>query len=156
MKLNDTKKIKGKFRIKEYKVGTNEMIWQSDWIENLIVTSNNNGINRILKALNGSGNSIAITKAMIGTGSTSVAETDTAMESPLDYNIIIANSEEIDETSVRFDFFIPDAFLPNNTYTRFATFSGTSMFSHAVISPDYEKTAPADVSIEYLFELNNA
>jgi hypothetical protein len=155
MQVNSNNTIKGRFRFIQYKAGTKEVVNVGEWNKNLIVTSANQGINRIIRAMKGDDLSIEITKARIGTGNTAPTEADTDLEAPLAYDIEIANRTEVDAQTILFEFFIPNAFLPDDDYTEFGAYTGSTLFSRALISPTFEKVGNVDVSAEYEFVINN-
>lgn len=148
--------IKGRFRIKEIDPTTGRVLRTGEWIDNLITEADTHGLNMIMRALLNESISLGITRARIGMDNTAPAVTDTDLVDPLVYDIEIANRTQIDETTIRIDFFIPNVYLPDDTYREFATYCGTKLFSRALISPDFVKVGNVDVSVEYEYTIANA
>ena len=156
MNLENNNGIQGKFRFKVYEAGTDNLLWTSEWQKNLITSVDGYGLNIVMRLLrNENTYSLAITRARIGTDTTPADETQTDLIAPFDYDIPIANRTAIGTKTVLFEFFIPDAFLDEDTYNEFATYCGTQMFSRAIISGGYTKAINTDTRIEYQYTISN-
>ncbi len=156
MKIKQNNSLQGRFRFKEYHAVTGELLRTTDWQKNLIMSAEYQGLNAILKLMQGDDSfGIEITRARIGTGNTAVNENQTDLVAPLAYDIQIANVTEINNKTVLYEFFLPDLFIPNNTYREFATYAGTKMFSRALILPVYVKASNTNTTCEYEFTIAN-
>lgn len=144
--------IKGRLRIKTFTDGK----WSvGDWQDNLVVEADTHGLNRFIRALANESVSLAITHGKLGTGTTAPTVDDTDIETVAVANVEIANRTIVDNTTVLIEFFISDAFLPEDTYTEFGTFIGDKMFSRALLDTPYEKVGVADIAIDYEFVISN-
>jgi len=150
--IKENCKPKGRFKIKTYKAGTKELLRESDWINNKVVSSNGYGRNLILQALAGlTTYPIAITKAKIGTGTTAAADSDTDLETAV-ATINSVASFAISGAAyniLTLSFFISDTDLTDGTYNEFGLFAVNQMFSRAIISGGYVKGTGEDTTIDY-------
>jgi hypothetical protein len=131
--------------------------------KNLIVASFNYGkdilVQYLLSAYNGSfAFPLGIAYGEIGTGSTTPAASDTALQTPTNRIPITYGADSGYNTAVT-QFFFPDSTLANGTYTEFGTFIGGSntigsgnMFNHALFSTPYSKSAGTDTTVEVDFQ----
>ena len=160
LKVKKNSKIKGKFRIATYEAGTQNLISQTDWSNNVVSVANNQGLNLFIKHLFGDVTfALPITHARFGTTDVTPVETDTDIDSPLAYNIEIATRELVDATTLRIVFFAPNVFIPDDTYYTFGTYQNDRAFSMALIEDTnvtpFVKSGNVDVTCEYLFEISN-
>jgi hypothetical protein len=145
--------MKGKFKIKTYSNGN--LIRETNWIENLIMAGQNNGLGVIAKRMIGDfSNDIEITTAEIGDGDTTPLISDTSLENPIVTGILRAN-QSTTATVVTLEFFIASDDLPNGDYKEFGLRAGTKLFTRALIDPIYTKSSNEDTSIEYQINLSN-
>lgn len=153
--MKNTIKLKGRFRLSAYKKG--KLLRQSDWIENLIVLSENYGLNLILQALNGQSDySLTITTAEIGTGDTPPSDTDTELENKTEtIGDIIVATRNLSTDELSLEFFIPDGQLPEGVYKEFGLKCGTQLFARALISPVWTKSIGEDTTCEYIITITN-
>lgn len=137
--------IKGRYKIRTSKGR------ETDWIENLVVTGPNSGVGLITQNLApGAANSPIIDRAKIGTGSTPAAAGDTDLQTPVLSDILPTSGlTVVTETSVSFEFFIPDGDLANGTYREFGLFCGTRLFARSIISPAFTKADGEDLIVTY-------
>jgi hypothetical protein len=97
----------------------------------------------------------------IGTGSTTPANTDTALTTPTNRaTVSYAADNGFDEAQLQF--FFPDAVLANETYYEAGSFVGGSstigsgnMFNHALFTTPYSKSAGTDTTLEIDFSFAN-
>ena len=83
--------ITGQYRITRFKAGTKEVIHQSAWIKNLIVSNDTNGLNIVARQLAGDTTyPIEITGCKMGSGTTTPTINDTDIET--DETVLIARS----------------------------------------------------------------
>ncbi|HEY3742456.1 MAG TPA: hypothetical protein VGL53_21555 [Bryobacteraceae bacterium] len=133
---------------------------------NLIVDSSNYGIDilvqYLISAYIGSLNfPLGIAWGEIGTGSTTPANTDTALTTPTNRApISYAFDNGFNTASVQF--FFPDSALANGTYTECGSFIGGdssigsgNMFNHALFSSGYSKSAGVDTTLEIDVSISN-
>jgi hypothetical protein len=145
--------MNGKFKIKSYNKGT--LVRETNWIENLIMAGQNNGLGVIAKRMIGDfSNDIEITTAEIGDGDTAPLVSDTSLENPILTGILRAN-QSTTATVVTLEFFIASDNLANGDYKEFGLRAGTQLFTRALINPVYTKSSNEDTSIEYQITLAN-
>jgi hypothetical protein len=126
---------------------------------NLIVDSSNYGIDilvqYLISAYNGSSNfPLGIAWGEIGTGSTTPANSDTALTTPTN-RAPVSYAFDNGFTTASLQFFFPDAVLANETYYECGSFIGGSstigtgnMFNHALFGTPYSKSAGVDTTLE--------
>lgn len=143
-------KFKGSYVIKTWDKDTGELLWQSDPIENLVVSDPSGyGINLIMRALaNDPTYPLAITSASIGTGTTEPALGDTDLETPVLSGIIVADTLVVDNGTI-ISFFINDAELADGTYTEFGIYCSGRLFARSLIDPQFVKGPNQNVSVDY-------
>lgn len=147
--LEDKVQLQGRFKIKTFRAGTHELLRESPWHCNRIVSSDGHGRNLLIRQLVGNGEyGIQIDSAKIGTGTTAPVDGDTDLETAVLSSISVADSTVANDV-VTIDFFIPDQDLTNDTYTEFGLFIGAQLFSRALISPVHSKSANEDTTISY-------
>jgi len=157
MKLQSKKIFKGRYRFNIYKAGTKKLIKRTDWIENLIVLSENRGANIAIKNILGDFTyDLEITSASVGTGDTAPTDADTDLVTPVLENIQIATRAETDDDEATFHFFMNDGELEDGTYKEFAIWCGTQLFARSLISPAYTKTSGQDIDCEYVITIANS
>ena len=149
LNLKNNSGISGSYVIRKYKAGTKELIWQSEPIKNLIVSSSGYGRNIIARVL-ASDNTypLAITSAEIGTGNTAPTNADTNTETAVLTGISIAEVV-VTNNVVVFSFFIASGELANGTYKEFTMKCGTQLFARSLITPNYVKGTNEDTTIDY-------
>lgn len=153
--MKDSQTLKGKYRFRVYDSITGEHKRTTDWIENLIVSSDTHGLNLIVRQLLGTTTyPLAITQAKIGTGTTAPALTDTDLETTTLDGILKAN-QSISNNSCIIEFFISDLDLTNGTYTEFGIFAGDQLFARSLISPTFTKSSNEDTSVDYQLEFTS-
>lgn len=141
--------FKGKYRIITTDSKTGKVIKTSPWIENLIMLGTNTGVNLLLGRLaNVLTYDVIITSAEIGTGTTTPANSDTALVTPVLTGITVATSV-VSSGSILLTFFIPSGSLANGTYKEFLLRCGTQAFARSLITPNYTKGTNQDTTIEY-------
>lgn len=144
----------GQYRITRYKSGTNEVIHKSDWIKNLVVSNDTNGVNLVARQLAGDNTyNPEITGCKMGTGTTPASISDTDLETDVTGFVarqLISNTV----SGVFIQFFITDAELPNASYSEFGLFCGSQMFTRSIISPAYSKTGAEDIKVDYQININ--
>lgn len=156
MRIKNKATIKGKYKIKTFRAGTKELLRETDWISNLIVLNNNSGLNIFIKNLIGDfTNNLEITKAKIGDNNTPPANSDTDLKNTIVDNILVAVRTETDVDEATFQFFIPDAELPDGTYREFGIFCGERLFARSIFNPAYSKSSGEDTLVEYVITTSN-
>lgn len=153
--------LQGRFRFICKEAGTENIVNQTDWSNNLISTAEDNGLANVMNHLMGDTTyALPITHARFGTTDVTPVAGDTDIDSPLAYDIQIADRETISSTERKIIFFAPNVYIPDDTYYTFATYSGTQTFSMALIRDtnvvDFVKAGSVDITIEYLYEITNA
>lgn len=166
LKIKRNSKISGKFRIATYEKDTfntdNPVLLNvTEWNHNVVSTADDNGLNLFLKHLYGDITyPLEITHARFGTTDVTPVATDTDIDTPLAYDIEIALREFVDTKTLRYVFFAPDVFIPDDTYYTFATYCDTQVFSMALIrdtnTVDFVKAGAVDTTIEYIYSIDNA
>lgn len=149
IKSKDKVKPTGRFRFKTFDSLTGEVKRISPWIENLIVSNQNNGLNLIIQRHIGLKTfDLEITSCEIGTGTNEPSLNDTNLQTPVTTGIERANQSQSNNVAT-LEFFISDSELPNDTYTEFGLRAGTQLYTRALIDPVYTKSSNEDTSIEY-------
>ena len=157
LRLKNNSKLKGKFRISTYETGTQNLIWQSDWQENVISNADTCGHNIIIRHLYGDVTyPLEITRARFGTVNTTPLSSHTDIASPLAYDIEIASRSIVSATEVSILFFAPSVYIPDDTYYTFACYSGTKVFGMHLLDTPFEKAGSVDTTIEYSYSIDNA
>lgn len=151
--------IKGKFKIKSFRAGTQKFLRETEWNENLVVFNTTSGLNLVMEALLGSGTlSLEVSKAKLGTGSTAAADANTDLQTATVDNIIIATEDITATNKITLTFFAPDADVPNGTYNEVGIFVDSvdpRLFARAIISPAFTKATNEDSQIEYTLTFDN-
>jgi hypothetical protein len=153
-------KVRGTVILRAYKAGTKELL-KEIVTPNLIMSSASRGLDLIVQRLVGTNTySLNITHGEIGTGQTSVATSDTQLETPV-ARVSTTYSADDAGTKATLQFYFPDGTLPDQTYYEFGTFvDGDSsigsgrLFNHALFSQPYAKVAGVDVTVEVDFTVS--
>jgi len=134
---------------------------------NLIVDTSNYGIDILVQYLISgfTGTNpfpLGIEWGEIGTGTTTPANTDTALTTPTN-RAPVSYAFDDSFTTAAVQFFFPDAVLANATYYECGTFfAGTStigsgnMFNHALFGTPYVKTSGVDTTLEVDITIANS
>ena len=152
--------ITGKVRITTYKAGTKEVLRQTEWYRNLVVSSDGYGRNLICQRLAGTNTySLNVTHGDIGTGTTPATNADTALGTAVARGAI--TSAAVVNNGVTLQFFFADGALANGTYHEFGSFiDGTGtigtgrMFNHVLFGTAYNKGSGEDTTIEVDITVN--
>jgi len=155
---SDKVKVKGRFKIKTFRAGTQEFLRESEF-GNLVVFNSTSGLLLVMNELLGSSTlSLEIQKAKLGTGTTAAADADTDLETATVDNILIATKDQASTSKITFTFFAPDADVPDDTYNEvgiFCDFVDPRLFARAIISPAIVKATNEDLQIEYSVLFSN-
>lgn len=135
--------------------------WESDWMENLVVLSEDHGGNLLIKRLGGNNEfSLNITHCDIGTDNTTPADSDTQLGNARARSVPQKTDES--SNSVTFQTFYPDGILPNDTYREFGAFiDGSStidsgqLWNRLLLSVDYEKATGEDTTVILELSVSN-
>lgn len=154
----------GMVRITKYRAGTKEILWQSEWMPNLVVNGDGYGLNLIAQRLIGTNTySLNISHGEIGTGIGTPAATDISLGTPIARQAYALRSIGASLSIAELQFFFTDSQLPNGTYREFGTFvdgaAGTAtgrLFNRILFSTAYTKATGEDTTIEVDFTLSNA
>jgi hypothetical protein len=141
--------IKGKYKFVQT---VNDKIRESDWIHNLIMVNDGNGMNIFIRQLgNNTDYPLAITRAQLGTDNTAVdiSQNQGNLPTPEVENILIANRTFIDDDTIEFKFFASDLQVPDDTYNEIRLLAGDQLFARSIISPAFEKATGVDTTIIY-------
>lgn len=162
LRLLEGMPIAGRVRITTYKAGTMEILRQTGWTKNLIVSGTDTGRNLVAQRLGGINTyTLNVTHADIGTGTNPPANSDTQLQTPVaraaKTNAIISNN------IVTLQFFFSDALLPNGTYNEFGTFidgtgtlSSGKLFNRVLFGTAYTKASGEDTTIEVEWTITSA
>lgn len=140
-------KLKGTYTIRAWKDGK---LVRERKIENLVV---NQALGLFTDAMSGGSPQLEIDTCAIGTGTTAPTPQDTSLENQTVGGIQRAEITKT-ETTVLIKFFIPDATLPNGSYSEFGIFAGPTMFARSIIDPAFTKASGEDLSIDYQITLS--
>ncbi len=162
LNLKEKQFIFGKVRITKYRAGTNEVVSQSDWMDNLIVNNDGRGKNLIAQRLVGVNTySLNVTHGELGTSIGTPTAADTALGTPAARTTKALGSIGSTLNEAQLQFFWTDSQLANGTYYEFGTFvdglSGTStgqMFNHILFSTPYTKATGEDTTVEVDFTIS--
>ena len=148
-KMSGAMGVAGRYRFTTYKAGTKEVIRQTPWIKNKIVSSSGYGLNIIARILSGDTTyGLTITQAKIGDDNTPPTLADTGLGNAVLSNIPVAN-QSVSNSVVTLLFFMADIDLPNGTYEEFGIFCTNQLFARSIISPAYTKASNEDTQAEY-------
>lgn len=155
--LKSKSSVLGSFVIKTWDSKTGKLLWQSKPIKNKVVSSSGYGRNIVIRNLVGDDTyQIEIDGAIIGTGTTAPADSDTGLVTPTTLttiSVIPVASYLISNDTVIISFFVTDADLPNGTYKEFGMKCGSQLFSRALITPNFTKGSNQNTSIDYTIQL---
>ena len=142
----------GRYRFRCYEPGT-QVLRREFSFPNLVLDG---GITRMLEVLAGTESELELATLEIGTGGTSVAPEDTALD---EFVADVPRSlRELTGNELLLTYFIPDAILPEGEYKEVGIRIGETgpLFSRAVLSPTYTKSVSEDLIVEYTLALSNA
>lgn len=147
IKIKNNTSISGRYKI--VKTINGQIINETDWIKNLIVSSNTHGLNLIARALTGNTtHPLEITQLKIGTGTDTPDTSDTDLQTPSVSGIIRSN-QSFSNNIAQLEFFISSDDLPDGTYTELGIFATNQLFARSIITPNYTKAPNEDTSIVY-------
>ena len=150
--LQEKAGLKGKLRITKRDSLTGEILYQSDWINNKIVSSSGYGRNIIMRQLAADTTyAIAIDSAQIGTGTNTPADSDIALQTPTATFSI--TDKNVSNDALTISIFMTDALLANGTYSEFGLRCDGRLFSRVLISPTFTKSTNQDTTIDYVISL---
>lgn len=152
--------IVGKVRITTYKAGTKEVLRQTEWYRNLVVSSAGYGRNLICQRLAGTNTySLNVTHGEIGTSTTPATNADTSLGAAVARGALTSGA--VVNNAVTLQFFFSDGSLANGTYREFGSFiDGTGtlgtgrMFNHVLFGTAYNKASGEDTTIEVDITVN--
>jgi hypothetical protein len=151
-KAKDSAGFTGKMRITVRDSITGEIISQSKWMKNKIVSSSGYGRNIIMRQLTSDTTyPIPVDSAIIGTGSTAPTDADIALVAQVASFSITDKTVSNDQAT--FSIFMTDALLPNGTYAEFGLKMGSRLFSRVLISPTFTKSSNQNTTIDYIIQL---
>lgn len=145
----------GRYRIIGTDSRTGKILSQTPWIDNLVMNGANTGVRIAVARLVGTLTyDLTITKAKIGTGTNAPADGDTDLQTPVYTQNSIASASASGNVA-SLSIFMATGDLANGTYTEFALFAGTQIFTRSLISPSYVKGTNQDTTIEYEITVSN-
>lgn len=146
--------LKGSYVIRTFCSDTGKLLWESNPIENLIVSgSGGYGRNLVIRQLAGDATyQLEVDSASIGTGTNTPTDADTGLQTPVLASIPIADVI-VSNDSVLFRIFITNAQLANGTYNEFGLFSNLRLFARSIISPAFVKGSNQNTSVDYTISL---
>lgn len=146
MKIASTVEAHGHLEIISFDAKTGEEVWRSPVIANKIL---NAALSLIVQHNGGTAaTSMQITSLEIGTGSTAVTASDTALVTPILTGVTVTETA-VSAASVQFDFFIVDAALANGTYREIMLRAATVPYTRALFTTPYVKTTGRNTLIRY-------
>ncbi len=157
--LKDNAGVIGKVRITTYKAGTKQVIRKTHWFKNLVVSSANYGRNIIAQRLASINTyTLNVTHGEIGTGTNAPANSDTALQTPIDR--IAITYQSVTNNVVTLQFFWSDLDIANGTYQEFGTFIDGSatlgsgqLFNRVLFGTAYTKASGEDTTVEVTFTI---
>lgn len=145
--ISDSMGMAGELVIKTFKDG--KLIREAGPFKNKVVSSNGYGRNLIMRQLTGDTTyPIEIDSASIGDGTTPPANGDTNLENPLETAIPLTNVV-LSNNVITIEVFMPDANLPDDTYSEFGFFANLRLFSRILITPAHVKATGEDTLFVY-------
>lgn len=134
----------GHFQIISYENG--QEVWRSSRMINLILDAH---FENIIAHHNGDNTvPLEITSLEIGSGSTAVNATDTALATPV-LTGVVPGRTTISGKSMTIEFFIVDAELADGTYRELGLRTGSILATRALFTTPYVKVAGRDTIIRY-------
>lgn len=144
--------IGGVLTIKKYREG--KLIWQSEPMENLVVSSSGYGRNLVMRQLAGDNTyGIEIDSAAVGDDDTTPVDTNTGLGNSLVSGISISDISATNDV-LNIEVFASDTTLPDDDYKEFGLFIGGRLFSRVIISPTYSKATGEDTIFSYVITLS--
>jgi len=144
--------VSGRYKITKSING--KVISQTDWIKNLVVSSDTFGLNLITRALTGNNTyPLEITQLKIGVGTNAPTSLDNDLQTPEVAGILKSNQSFANNVA-ELEFFISSEDLPNDDYTELGIFAGDQLFARSLIDPVYTKSDNEDTSILYQITFN--
>jgi hypothetical protein len=143
----------GQFTFKVFEPGT-QILKREFSFPNLVV---NQGLQHVLRCFAELETISPLDVLQIGTGTTAVDPSDTALETLV--ASVDRSLREVSPGELLLTFYVPDALLPEQEYTEVGIrIDGEDgpLFSHALLSPTYDKSVAEDLVVEYLLTLANA
>lgn len=127
-----------------------QIIHRSPVMENLVMLSANRGVNLFLQHLAGDTTfPLALTSLSIGTGTNPVTAADTGLQTPVTSGIVPALLSITAPDTLYSEWFLTDGELPDGDYTELGLYTGTQLFTRALIDPAHEKDPLTDTLIVY-------
>jgi hypothetical protein len=151
MKSNDKIGIKGKFKISKFRNGN--LINETDWQDNLVVSSDTYGRNLIARAIAGDNTyPIEIDSMVLSTNNTAPTNTDTAWGgTEIDVPIQLP---DVANNVVTFSAFFTDGDLPNGTYYKIGLAMNGRIFTSALLDIPEVKATGDEYRIDYQVTIN--
>lgn len=147
VRADDVHSIGGHLTIQTLRNG--EVIREIGPCKNKVVSSAGYGRNLILRALAGDATyPVTIDSASIGDDATAPVDGNTDLGNPLVTGLPIT-SYGVSNNILSLDVFVPDANLPNDTYTEFGLFANGRLISRVIIAPAYTKATGEDTLFSY-------
>lgn len=151
--------MKGRVRIITTRSGSDEILRETPWRENLIMLGANTGKTLILNHLNGSqGTPLYLEYAEMGFGTGTPTIADVTLGSP--QSRALWSTGTIAANVLTLQYLFADGALPNGTYREFGTFSnGTavvssgSLFNRILFGTAYTKASGEDTTVEVEFTI---
>jgi len=136
----------GTFTLTKLKAGTDEVIWQSPPMHNMVL----DGALALMaqQTVSGTTNLLKVTTLEMGTGDTAPVGTDTDLETPTVTDIPRANQSSTGPLAY-ISFFISTLEIPDGEYKELGVRAGTTLFTRALISPTFTKSTNEDVRVDY-------
>ena len=145
-KANSTATASGRFTITKYRAGTDEVLYQSPTMSNVVL---NQGLALIANRHVGTSSPLDITTLEITDDDTAPSATDTALGGTVVDGFQRAN-QSASGREAALSFFLPDAALPNGTYNKLGVrTAGDVLYTAALIDPSLTKSDNEDIRIDY-------
>lgn len=131
--------------------------------KNLVMQGTNTGTGLLIQRLVGvTTYSGTVNYGSLGSSSTAPAVTDTQLGAEV-ARVIPSTFVAVNPTMATFQFFFPDANLPNGTYPEWGTFVDGSatlnsgqIFNHALLSTPYSKSSGTDTTVQQDFSVTSS
>jgi hypothetical protein len=160
IELKDKTGIKGKFQITKTCALTGDVLYQSEWQDNLVMNGTDTGLNLVLDKLNSDNTySLNISHLDIGTSTTAPATSQTNLIAGVARTAKASGT--VSGSTLTLGFFFASADLANGTYREIGTFiDGSStlgtgqLFSRALFASNYTKGTNQNTTVSYVYQIS--
>jgi len=147
----------GKYRIVKLSADTGAILSESEWHENIVVSSNGYGRNLLARQMTGNNTySVVIDEMTLSTNDTAPTNADTSLGGT-EVNVpiqILTLSTSGQANVIEFSAFFTDGELPNNTYHKVGVKMDGRIFTSALLPSSETKDTGQEYRVDYQITLN--